>query len=274
MKLPHVGVPARVGAIANKPHVVRAWATFRAVMWRLIPVIVFALIFMQVAVMIDQAHYRNAPASDFLQYTDFSVQNARVGEDVYFKVCRTHQSNIHYTGNVEVFIITNPDQKNEQKVKVYGRDTAGVIDTDCSNKVIRASDFRHEAGTYEMTFCVDFKVKYGYEKEICKTSNRYRIYPQPADLESQITDLQQRLSAAQAELKASGGNMNVPQDKTLNVTPDKATQTPQSSQNPGTTQTTGQQPGGQSGTGVVPPTCALNIFGAGVACGSDGIIRL
>lgn len=265
-------LPNRIATVTSHPRFVRVWATFTAIMYKIIPVIVFALIFMQVAIMIDQHHYRTAPATDFLQYTDFTVQNARVGEDVYFKVCRNHQSNIRYSGNLEIFVIANPDQKNEQKVRVYGRDTAGVIDTDCSNKVIRNADFKHEAGTYEMTFCVDFNVKYGYAKQLCKTSNRYRIYPQPVDLESQITSLQQQLDSANAELKATGGNINAPQDKSLNVP--KSNNTPTTPAPAGSTTPTGGQPGGQSGTGVVPPTCALNIFGAGVACGSDGILRL
>lgn len=267
MKLPHPTLPKT----SNK-RLIRIYATFSAIIWRLLPVIILGLLFTQIAVMVDQHHYRAAPATDFLQYTDFTVANARVGEDVYFKVCRNHQSNIRYNGNLEIFVITNPDQKNEQKVRVYGRDTAGVIDTDCSNKVIRNADFKHEAGTYEMTFCVDFKVKYGYEKQLCKTSNRYRIYPQPVDLESQITSLQQQLDSANAELKATGGNINAPQDKSLNVPQSK--NTPTTPAPAGNTAPTGAAPGGQANTGVTPPTCALNIFGAGVACGSDGILRL
>lgn len=261
-----------------KNHVIRVYATFAAIMWRLLPVLILGLLFTQIAVLIDQHNYRTAPATNFLNYTDFTVTNARVGEDVYFKVCRDHTSNIRYTGNLNVYVITSPDQKNEQKVKVYGHNLEGVIDNDCENKVIRASDFKHEAGTYEMGFCVDFTVKYGYQKEICKTSNRYRIYPQPVDLESQITSLQQQLQAAQTQLKDTQGNLNSPTNDSLNA-PGQI----QSKSNNGNTGSTGGNggqagntgsSGGTSGTGVVPPSCALDIFGAGVACGSDGLLRL
>lgn len=272
MKLPTL-------SIINREHLIRFYATFSAVMYRLIPVIIFGLVFTQIAIMIDQHHYQTAPASDFLQYSEFTVQNARVGEDVYFKVCRTHTSIIRYNGNLNIFIIANPDQKNEQRIKVYGRNLAGLINNDCDNKVIRARDFEHAAGTYEMTFCVSFNVKYGYEKTVCKTSNRYRIYPQPTDLQSQINSLEQQLNAAQDQLKATNGNINAPQDQSLNVPSDNTgpnqSTTGSNSSNNGTTGTTGTGgTGGTSGTGVQPPTCAINVGAFGLACGTDGIFRL
>jgi hypothetical protein len=270
MKLPRPNVSP-----TTRNRAIRVYATFAAIMWRLLPVFIFGLLFTQVAVMVDQHHYRTAPATDFLNYTDFTVTNARVGEDVYFKVCRDHQSNIRYTGNLNIYVITNPDQKNEQKVKVYGHNLAGTIDNDCENKVIRASDFKHDAGTYEMSFCVDFSVKYGYQKEICKTSNRYRIYPQPVDLESQITSLQQQLQSAQTELKATQGNVNAPTNDNLAAPGQNSSPATQSTPSAGNTAPTGgSSNGGQSGTGVVPPSCAINLLGAGFACGSDGILRL
>jgi hypothetical protein len=265
-------MPAKLKSIANREHVIRAYATFSAIMYRIVPVIIFGLLFTQVAVLIDQKHYREAPATDFLQYTDFTVNNARVGEDVYFKVCRQHVTNIRYSGDLNIYIIANPDQSSEKRVKVYGRDIGGVIDNDCENKVIRASDFKHDAGTYEMSFCVDFKVKYGYGKEICKTSNRYRIYPQPTDLESQINALKQQLDAAQAQLEATQGNINQPNDKSTAL-PQNGPADSSTPPNRGTTTPTGSG-NGNTGTGTNPPTCAINIGSLGLACGGDGLLRL
>lgn len=282
MKIPglnsHIVRP--VAVVTKNAHFIRFWATFSAIMYRIIPVLIFGLLFTQVAVLIDQHHYKNAPATDFLTYSDFNVQNARVGEDVYFKVCRQHTSTIRYSGNLSIYVIANPDQKTEQRIKVYGRNLAGTINDDCDNKVIRATDFKHTAGTYEMTFCVDFKVKYGYAKEVCKTSNRYRIYEQPADLQSQIESLELQLNNAQSQLKATKGNINAPTDQSLNVPVNNSTDSrqpttaPQNTPSAGNTAPTGVSNGGTAGTGVQPPTCAISLGGVGLACGSDGVLRL
>lgn len=232
---PHINVSP-----ATRQRLTKAYALFSAIMIRFIPVIVFGLLAAQIAVWVDQKHYREAPASDFLQYTDFSVQNARENEDVYFKVCRQRVSDIRYSGDLNIYIIANADKNDESKIKVYGRNLAGTIRNECENKVIRASDFKHAVGTYEMGFCVNFNVKYGYEKQVCRVSNRYRIYAQPSDLESKIRDLELQLENAKQQQKDSSSNINA----------------------------------GQTGTGVQPPTCVGSILGIGIVCGSDGIIRL
>lgn len=256
--------------VFNHPAYIRTTATIKAVVFRLIPVIILALFFAQIAVLIDQHNYQKAPATNFLQYTTFDVQNAHVGEDVYFKVCRQHVSNIKYDGVFGIYIITNPDSKSPQRVKVYSQNVAGVINTDCENKVIRAADFQHEAGTYEMTFCVDFHVKYGFEKETCKNSNLYRIYPQPTDLQGQITDLQRRLTAAQAQLQ-NAQNAADPSGPNQSLAAPGQDSQPTNNASNGDKQPTN---GGKSGTGVQPPTCAVNFGGFGLACGSDGLLRL
>lgn len=271
MKLPTIHIQWSRLSPAARTRLTRFYATFSAVMYKIIPVVVLALVFAQIAVLLDQAHYRKAPATDFLQYTDFTVQNARVGEDVYFKVCRQHLSPIRYTGDLSIYIFANPGQQNEKRIKTYGRTLNGSIDNDCENKVIRATDFKHPAGTYEMAFCVDFKVKYGYQKRLCKTSNRYRIYPQPADLESQIMSLEQQLQAARVQLNGGQGGSGQPTNQSQ-TTPQ--TQIPGATNKSTAGNTSATNGGGQSGTGVQPPTCAVNLGGIGLACGSSGILRL
>lgn len=257
----------------------RVYGIFRAVMIKAIPVIIFAFILSQVAILIDQKSYRDAPADDFLKYTEFSVQNARENEDVYFKVCRDRVSNIQYDGDLSIYIIANADKPDESKAQVYSRDIGGTIQNDCENKVIRASDFKHNVGTYEMGFCVRFKVKYGYEKEQCKTSNRYRIYSQPQDVDTRIRDLEQQLESARQERADAGGNINGAQDNSLAVprvpiNNDTTAQTPSNNGGNSNSGNNGNN-GGGSGTGVTPPSCSVNlIFGIGVGCGSDGLIRL
>jgi hypothetical protein len=191
-------------------------------------------------------------------------------------------SNIQYDGDLSIYIIANADKPEESKAQVYSRDIGGTIQNDCENKVIRASDFKHNVGTYEMGFCVRFKVKYGYEKEQCKTSNRYRIYGQPQDVDTRIRDLEQQLESARQERADAGGNINGMQDNSLAVprvptTNDTTAQTPSNNDgnSNGSGNGTGNNNGGGSGTGVQPPSCSLNlVFGIGVGCGSDGLLRL
>ena len=64
---------------------------------------------------------------------------------------------------------------NDHPKKVYAKAIGGSITNECENKIIYAKDYTHEAGTYEMSFCVDFTVEYNIEKTVCKKSNRYRI---------------------------------------------------------------------------------------------------
>lgn len=45
-----------------------------------------------------------------------------------------------------------------------------------------------------MRFCVDFKVKYDIQKTVCKSSNRYKIYEQPGDIQAQIKKTEELLA--------------------------------------------------------------------------------
>ncbi len=267
----------------NRDRVQRAYHLFSIIMWRLVPVIIFAFLFAAIATSIDKHNYRVAPATDFLNYTQFSVTNAREGEDVYFNVCRDSKSNIHYDGDLNIYIIANAEQSDEKRIQTYSRDISGTIQGDCENKVIKASDFKHTVGTYEMGFCVRFTVKYGYEKEVCKTSNRYRIYAQPIDLESKIRDLEMQLESARDQLGAATGNINAPQDQSLavpnrtpaNTQPNNAAGGNSTGGQTGTNNGNNNNNGGGSETGSQPQSCSLTlIFGIGVGCGSDGLIRL
>lgn len=64
--------------------------TGRLLITRGLPALTLAILFGVVAVQLDRWRINEAPASDFINYTAFDVQNARANEDVYFKVCRDH----------------------------------------------------------------------------------------------------------------------------------------------------------------------------------------
>lgn len=243
-----------------------------------VPAATLAILFGVVAVQIDRWHVQQAPASDYINYTAFDVQNARAGEDVYFKVCRDHKANYVYTGALTVYIYRDVDPKGTP-TKVYAKDIGGSIRTSCENKVLRASDFQHTPGTYKMAFCVDFKVDYQIGKTACKDSNIYKIYPQPTDIQQQLKYYQDQIDILNKQLQDRG--VNSPNSLQSPAT-EQSANTPSDIGTPGATSPapssddmaiTSGGTGSNTTPPPTPPTCAVN-FGFGLFCGSDGLIRL
>ncbi len=248
-----------------------------------VPALTLAILFGVVAVQIDRWRVQQAPASNYINYTAFDVQNARAGEDVYFKVCRDHQENYTYAGALTVYVYRDVDPKNTP-TKVYAKDIGGSIRTNCENKVLRASDFQHTPGTYKMAFCVDFKVDYQIQKTACKDSNIYKIYPQPTDIQQQLKYYQDQIDMLNNQLKDRGVNspnslQSAPQQSAGNQstigTPGQTQQ--QAPTSDGMANNAGSGSNGGTGSNTPPPTaapaCAVNL-GIGLFCGSDGLIRL
>lgn len=235
---------------------IRTWAL------RLLPVLGFAVLGGFLAIQIDRHFVNEASGESYLNYVSFNVPNAREGEDVFFTVCREHKDNYNFKGNLDIYYIKGEDDK---PVPVFARDIQGSIINDCDQKVIKASDFHHTPNVYEMSFCVDFFVKYNIKKTVCKTSNRYRIYAQPNDLSSQINkaealleELRQRQNDSNALRDTSG------QPSSLN------TQTQSQSQ---TMQPTTPAPAQETATTPPPPasnclidTNLLFILPVKIAC--------
>lgn len=251
------------------------------ILTRGVPALTLAILFGVVAVQIDRWRVHQAPASDYINYTAFDVQNARAGEDVYFKVCRDHQENYTYSGALTVYVYRDVDPK-DTPTKVYAKDIGGSIRTTCENKVLRASDFRHDPGTYKMAFCVDFNVNYEIEKTACKESNIYKIYPQPTDIQDQLKYYQDQIDMLSRQ--QNDRSVNSPNSLEAPATTRQSTNTPSNIGTPGATQpatsdgmasTGGSGSNGGSGSTPPPPAapkCAINL-GIGLFCGSDGLIR-
>lgn len=250
----------------------------RLLVTRGLPALTLAILFGVVAVQIDKWQVNNAPASRYINYTAFDVQNARANEDVYFKVCRDHQENYTYAGALTVYVYRDVDPKGTQ-TKVYAKDIGGSIRTDCENKVLRASDFAHTAGTYKMAFCIDFKVKYEIQKTTCKESNIYKIYPQPTDINAQLQYYQQQIELLQKQM----GDQSVNRPSSLEAprTSAPAGGTAARPNNIGTPAPTpapvqssdGMASSGGSGSlgnsaGNTPPaqTCTVNLLGIKLLC--------
>lgn len=163
---------------------------------------IYVLLFVvtNVAEAIDRKSVIAQPATDFLNYTSFIVQNAREGEDMTFTLCRTHKENYQITGTRTVYVI--PEGKTEpDKVFVYSKQVAGVVDEgNCQPYYIKHTEYHFAPGKYLMTLNVNFKVKYNIPKSVFTKSGIFTIYAQPdgtGSIEQQLNNLQQQLQDQQ-----------------------------------------------------------------------------
>lgn len=241
---------------------------------RLLPVATFFILFVLLAAMIDRSVTEKRPATDYLRYYSFDVQNAREGEDVNFRVCRSRESNFNYNGRLSVYVIPDSTKPNND-AQVFGKDIGGTLRPgDCENKVLLASEFRHSPGKYKMFITVSFREpRYNFEKTTTFTSNIYSIYAQPTDLEGRIQYLQQQLDQANQQLQdAATGQPSVGDDLTA---PSSQTQP----QQPAQQQTVIVQPNPQTPQQTTPAqttpatreVCTVNLLGVKAFCRQEPV---
>lgn len=213
-------------------------------LWRKLPriavytVAIYALFLVGAGITtaLDKQSVERASGTDFLNYTSFTVQNAREGEDVTFTLRRDHKENYSITGTRTVYIV--PAGKTEaDKVFVYNKDIKGVVDTgNCQPYFIKASEYHFKPGKYLITLNINFKVKYDIEKSVFTKSGIFTVYPQPGgsnDLQAQFNNLQQQLNDQQKLLDLLIGNGSI---QTPTTTQNGSTQsTPQNVTNNNTT---------------------------------------
>lgn len=149
---------------------------------------------------VDYQNIAKQPGSDFINYTSFTVNNAREGEDITFTLCRDHAENYEVQGTRTVYVV--PEGKSEaQKVFIYNKQVKGVVDTgNCQPYFIKETEYHFTPGKYLVTLNLGFKVKYGIEKSVFAKSSIFTIYPQPdgsTDVQSQLNNLQQQLKDQQ-----------------------------------------------------------------------------
>ena len=223
-------------------------------------VAIYALFFVsgQIAHAIDYRRIENTPATEFLNYTSFTVQNAREGEDVTFTLCRTHKENYSVNGTRTVYVI--PEGKTEaQKVFIYNKDIKGVVDTgNCQPYYIRNEEYHFKPGKYLITLNLNFKVKYDIPKSVFTKSGIFTIYPQPSgddDLQARLNVLQQQLSDQQTLLNQliGSGAIQTP-TRTSNGSSDNQTVSPS------TRQPDNSDGGGQGSTNNDPNKAAQQQY--------------
>lgn len=248
-----------------RKRVFKALYVTRIVIIRLLPVVLFAWGAVMIATYVDRKNVEAAAGEDYINYTSFVVQNAREGEDVYFQVCRDHEKNYNFNGNLSVYVIASTDDK---PVQVYARDIKGSISNECDNKVILAKDYRHSPNTYEMNFCIQFRVEYDIEKTVCKKSNRYRIYPTPGSFDEQIKSLEERIRVLQqsrddaimrGDTSGQPETLSVPQQNPSTST------TPSTPNRNGNGNNPGGNGGGQQQTPPADP-CIATVLGVKLFC--------
>lgn len=253
----------------------KTWTYLKLISIRTIGAILVGGIGIFIGYQIDYANVERSDPSTYLQYTQFQVQNARVGEDVNFSVCRDYQRPYLVQSNLNIYVIQNPGTETEKPVPVFGRTNSTTLNNKCENKTVLHSDFAHKAGEYEIRACVAFDVRYDIEKTVCETSNRYRIYDTPLNLQEQID----QLKAQQDELekqRAESENISTPNigssstSTTRNVVPQASQQSPTTTP-PTQAPTTPQQPVATTPETAKPSlepvrTCAVDLLGITLLC--------
>ncbi len=231
-------------------------ATSGKLIWRKLPrialytVAIYALFLVTggVVTALDKRAVQQAPGTDFLNYTSFTVQNAREGEDVTFTLCRDHEENYSINGTRTVYVV--PEGKQEaDKVFIYNKNITGVVDTgNCQPYFIKTSEYQFKPGKYLITLNINFKVKYGIEKSVFTKSGIFTVYPQPSgttDVQAQLNILQQQLrdqqdiinrligtGEVQDPTTTTNGNsqsnqpQNVTNNTTINQNPNEAAEPP------------------------------------------------
>lgn len=192
----------------------KGWAYAKLIGIRAFGAMILGAIGIFIGYQIDYTLTERAPATDYVKYSQFTVQNARVGEDVNFKLCREYEETYLVRSTIDVYVVQNPGTQAERVVAVYGRDYANTLAGTCVNATIRNVDFQHLPGEYEIKRCSNFEVRYSIAKSLCVTSNRYRVYDMPRTLESQIKDLERQRRELEERLKESRAAGNQPQIET------------------------------------------------------------
>lgn len=252
--------------------VIRPVWTFLGVFFkRLLPVATFAVLFIIIASIIDRGITQNRPATDYVNYYRFYVPNAREGEDLYFTVCRTHDSNFNYNGNLLIYV--QPIEENANETKVFTKEIGGTMRPgECEDKLLRASEFSHSPGKYKMYINVTFREpKYEMEKTASYSSNVYSIYAQPDDVRGRIEYLEQQLRQAKRDLREAQENQPAPQNDL--TAPSAVPQSSQSAPSSRPSSSNGNTPSPQQPSAPTQPrepetreVCTLNLLGLKVGC--------
>ena len=220
----------------------------------------------------DKSQVAKQPGSDFINYTSFTVNNAREGEDVTFTLCRVHQENYDVKGTRTVYVI--PEGRTEaQKVFIYNKQVQGVVDSgNCQPYFIKQSEYHFKPGKYLITLNLNFKVKYDLPKSVYVKSGVFTIYAQPngeGDVQSQLNNLQERfndlldqfnyLQQRQGVAPTAQGNGTSGEATPVTVNP-PATNNPAVNTNP--------SQAANPNTNTTPPAreCSINILFINALC--------
>jgi len=217
----------------------------------------------------DRAQVAKQPGSDFINYTSFTVNNAREGEDVTFTLCRTHADNYDVKGTRTVYVI--PEGRTEaQKVFIYNKQVSGVVDEgNCQPYYIRESEYHFKPGKYLITLNLRFNVKYNLEKSVYVKSGIFTIYSQPngeGDVQVQLNNLQVRFNDLLDQFNGLQQRQGVPPTaQGSGSSPDTVTAAP--TNNPAINGNSGQA--ANPNTDNTPPpaqTCTVDLLGIKLFC--------
>lgn len=213
------------------------------------------------------------PATKFLKYTSFTVQNAREGEDVTFTVCREHKENYRVKGVKTVYVIPNSKKAESKKVFVYNKPISGVVDNgNCQSYFIRESEYHFKPGKYLITLNLDFRVKYDIIKHAFAKSSVFTVYPQPgrADIQTQLNNLNQQIRDLQQVISSlqQSGQVATPQaGAVIGLNPNQPSRGGQSATvSPSTNNSSVDKPAPATPTPTTKQECRVNVLFIHAVC--------
>lgn len=186
---------------------VHIWGIIRLLFKRLPYILLCVGLGLLCAYGFDRYQTDHAPAKEFFDYTQFTVQSVPEGRNVPLTLCRKFKEKYQLGGDLTIQVIKDPDKPTEGS-NVFIMQLKGSIREECENKIILADRdpnnpdrpfYRHPPGTYKMILNACVTVKYGYKKCDTQDSNIYEIFADPTFNSKKIQELEAQINALRAQ---------------------------------------------------------------------------
>lgn len=257
------------------------YGVLAAIVMRLPRIAFFALSFYAIFWVGQQLYFKYAPADQFLDFYYSKVDDTPVGTDPLMTLCRRVASEGIKISATRTFIEYLDEKDQKGTVCAEYQFDAGIEKRETNCQPLRLKNQPQVAGTYRVHTEYEFYIN-GNRKSGSYDSNQYKMTAITLSTDEQINALQRQIELLQAqidELKKREDN-----DATASTQPTTQHQNTAQTQQQATTQGSQAQNGnntgnqgnsGSNGEETPPPaTCIVPIFGGGLICGSDGLLRL
>lgn len=273
----------RINKLLNFAPIRVTYGILAAIVLKLPRIAFFSLSFLAIFWVGQQLYYRYAPADQFLDFYYAKVDDTTIGTEPLMTLCRR----INYSGiRIEAYrtFIEYQGENSDKPVTVGEYNFEANVergDGNCTNVRLRKQP--QKVGTYKAYTEYVFYVN-GNRKSGSYETNQYKMTPIALTPDEQINALQEQIQLLQAQIDDLKSRNNLNSSTEPTTTPQQPSQGASNAQNQqqatnsGSTQQNGSNSGKNSNNDNIPtpdpPTCIVPIFGGGLICGSDGILRL